>query len=54
MFEIITIRLLCAILDCLLFPNIRNPQDIRDKHLLLSDAQTFTAKLERERIIQDE
>jgi hypothetical protein len=52
-FEVYVIRLLCAILDLLLFPNMRDPQTIKDKQFLWSNALSYATHLERERIVRN-
>ncbi len=54
MFQVYVIRLLCAILDLLLFPNMRDAQTMKDKQFLWSNALSYATHLERERIAQDE
>lgn len=54
MFQVYVIRLLCAILDLLLFPNMRDAQTMKDKQFLWSSALSYATHLERERIGQDE
>jgi hypothetical protein len=54
MFQVFVIKLLCVILDLLLFPNARNPQDTRDKQFLLSSAIAYAIQLERDRIVNDD
>lgn len=54
MFQVYVIRLLCAILDLLLFPNMRDAQTMKDKQFLWSSALSYATHLERERIAQDE
>lgn len=48
MFQVYVIRLLCAILDLLLFPHARNPEDTKNKQFLYSKALAYAVYLEKE------
>ena len=48
MFQVYVIRLLCAILDVLLFPNSQSNQEMRSKQFLYSSALAYSVKLTNE------
>lgn len=50
MFQVYVIRLLCAILDLMLFPNMRDPQTTKAMQFLWSSALGYATHLERKRI----